>query len=150
MQSKTVKFLIEKQPILSFFMPDAIDTFSVADQTYIVTPNEGDARDYDAYSEEKKLSKIGKAVKLKAEHYAGYTQEELDAFDLTTLADYKVTIENGLSADGTTYEALYGYGGRVSLSSKPIQWNWYMTAEMILKQSLLKTCQNNSILVMIN
>lgn len=106
------KILIEKQPILSFFMPDAIDTFSVADQTYIVTPNEGDARDYDAYSEEKKLSKIGKAVKLKAEHYVGYTQDELDAFDLTTLADYKVTIENGLSADGTSYEALYGYGGR--------------------------------------
>jgi len=103
---------IEKQPILSFFMPDAIDTFSVADQTYIVTPNEGDARDYDAYSEEKKLSSIGKEVKLKAEHYAGYTQEELDAFDLTTLADYKVTLENGLSADGTSYEALYGYGGR--------------------------------------
>ena len=56
------KILIEKQPILSFFMPDAIDTFSVADQTYIITPNEGDARDYDAYSEEKKLSKIGKQL----------------------------------------------------------------------------------------
>lgn len=106
------KISIEKQPLLSFFMPDAIDTFSVAEQTYIVTPNEGDARDYDAYSEEKKLSKIGKEVSLKAEHYAGYTQEELDAFDLTTLADYKVTIENGLSANGTSYEALYGYGGR--------------------------------------
>ncbi|QUG40562.1 choice-of-anchor I family protein [Psychrobacillus sp. INOP01] len=103
---------LEKQPILSFYMPDAIDTFTVADQTYIVTPNEGDARDYGAYSEEKKLSKIGKEVKLNAENYAGYTQEELDAFDLTKLADYKVTIENGLSEDKTVYEALYGYGGR--------------------------------------
>ncbi|MEK3978687.1 choice-of-anchor I family protein [Psychrobacillus sp. FSL K6-2836] len=103
---------LEKQPILSFYMPDAIDTFTVADQTYIVTPNEGDARDYDAYSEEKKLSKIGKEIKLNEKNYAGYTQEELNDFDLTKLVDYKVTTENGLSADGTVYEALYGYGGR--------------------------------------
>ena len=38
-------------------MPDAIDTFTVGDKTYIITPNEGDARDYDAYSEEAELVK---------------------------------------------------------------------------------------------
>ena len=33
-------------------MPDAIDTFTVGEKSYILTPNEGDARDYEAYSEE--------------------------------------------------------------------------------------------------
>lgn len=106
---------IEKQPILSFHMPDAIETFSVGTgdtaQTYIITPNEGDARDYEGFSEDKKVDKIIDKVKLKAEHYAGYTQDELDAFDLTTLNDYKITTEDGKNEAGE-YEALYGYGGR--------------------------------------
>lgn len=102
---------LEKQPILSFYMPDAIDTFSVADQPYIITPNEGDARDYEGFSEDKKVDKIIEKVKLKAENYAGYTQAELDAFDLTTLNDYKITTEDGKNGAGE-YEALYGYGGR--------------------------------------
>lgn len=106
---------LEKQPILSFYMPDAIETFTVATgdttQTYIITPNEGDARDYEGFSEDKKVDKIIDKVKLKAENYVGYTQEELDVFDLTTLKDYKITTEDGKNADGE-YEALYGYGGR--------------------------------------
>ncbi|WP_082786715.1 choice-of-anchor I family protein [Sporosarcina psychrophila] len=106
---------LEKQPILSFYMPDAIETFTVGTgytaQTYIITPNEGDARDYKGFSEDKKVDKIIDKVKLKAEHYAGYTQEELDAFDLTTLNDYKITTEDGKNEAGE-YEALYGYGGR--------------------------------------
>ena len=43
---------IERLPLLGLYMPDAIDTYTVGDKTYIVTANEGDARDYDAYSEE--------------------------------------------------------------------------------------------------
>ncbi|WP_419961095.1 choice-of-anchor I family protein [Psychrobacillus sp. BM2] len=106
---------LEKQPILSFYMPDAIETFTVATgdttQTYIITPNEGDARDYEGFSEDKKVEKIIKDVKLNADNYAGYTQTELDAFDLTTLKDYKITTEDGKNEAGV-YEALYGYGGR--------------------------------------
>lgn len=105
----TVK--IEKQPILSFYMPDAIETFTVGTETYIITPNEGDARDYKGFSEDKKVDKIIEKVKLKADNYAGYTQEQLDAFDLTTLKDYKITTEDGKNEAGE-YEALYGYGGR--------------------------------------
>lgn len=106
---------LEKQPILSFYMPDAIETFTVATgdttQTYIITPNEGDARDYEGFSEDKKVDKIIKDVKLNADNYEGYTQAELDAVDLMTLKDYKITTEDGKNADGK-YEALYGYGGR--------------------------------------
>ena len=48
------KIEIENLPLLGFYMPDAIDTFTVGEKNYIITPNEGDARDYDAYSEESK------------------------------------------------------------------------------------------------
>ncbi|MEK4484682.1 choice-of-anchor I family protein [Psychrobacillus sp. FSL H8-0484] len=106
---------ILKQPILTFHMPDAVDTFTVADKTYIITPNEGDSRDYaddGGYSEVSDLGKLKLPISLKAANYKNYTQEELDAFDITTLAGYKVTTENGLNAAGTAYEAIYGYGGR--------------------------------------
>ena len=59
-------------------MPDAIDTFTVGEKTYIVTPNEGDARDYEAYSEESSIGDIADQIHLKAENYKGYTQQELD------------------------------------------------------------------------
>ncbi|RDW20581.1 choice-of-anchor I family protein [Oceanobacillus chungangensis] len=122
------KIEIEKQPILTFHMPDAIDTFTVGGKTYIITPNEGDARAYEdgnfsygeynddgeGYTEEKKLKKLLEKdkVSLKASNYANYTQAELNKFDLNSLADYKLTIENGLNEKTGKYEAIYGYGGR--------------------------------------
>lgn len=107
---------IEKQPLLGYYMPDAIDTFQGADgKTYILTPNEGDARDYDAYSEEAKVKDIADKIHLNADHYAGYTQEELDeAVDnglLEKLADTNITLENGQNEDGV-YESLHTYGAR--------------------------------------
>lgn len=111
---------IAKQPIKAFYMPDAIDTFTVNGKTYILTPNEGDARDYDAYSEEGEVGEDlieNGLLDLKAEHYEGYTQEELDALQndptaLKTLSKYKITLENGKNAETGKYEAIYGYGGR--------------------------------------
>ncbi|WP_212685831.1 choice-of-anchor I domain-containing protein, partial [Salmonella enterica] len=65
---------ISKQPLFGFYMPDAIDTFTADGHTYIVTPNEGDARDYGAYSEEAAIGDIAEQLDLNAERYAGYTQ----------------------------------------------------------------------------
>ena len=108
------KIEIENLPLLGFYMPDAIDTFAVGEKNYIITPNEGDARDYEAYSEESKIGKISDKIQLNADHYEGYTQEELDQLVedglLEDLADTKITLENGKNGD--TYEALYSYGGR--------------------------------------
>ena len=39
-------------PIKGMYMPDAIANYTVAGTTYLVTANEGDARDYDALAEE--------------------------------------------------------------------------------------------------
>ncbi|MGE7664336.1 choice-of-anchor I family protein [Ureibacillus composti] len=101
---------ILKAPILTFHMPDAIDTFTIDGTTYIITPNEGDSRDYTGYSEVLDLKEL-EPINLKADRYKGYTQEELNAFDLSSIEGYKVTTENGKNAEGK-YEAIYGYGGR--------------------------------------
>lgn len=106
---------INKAPILTWHMPDAIDTFVADGKTYIITPNEGDSRDYiddGGYTEVAELADIELPIKLDASKYEGYTQAELDKFDLSTIEGYKVTTENGLNAAGTAYEAIYGYGGR--------------------------------------
>jgi 2',3'-cyclic-nucleotide 2'-phosphodiesterase (5'-nucleotidase family) len=43
---------IRNWPVRGMYMPDAIATYVVNGQTYIVSANEGDARDYDGFAEE--------------------------------------------------------------------------------------------------
>ncbi|WP_158736944.1 choice-of-anchor I family protein [Alteribacillus sp. YIM 98480] len=106
---------IENLPLLGWYMPDAIDTFSAGGKTYILTPNEGDARDYEAYSEEMEIGDIIDNIELNADHYEGYSQEELDGLVedglLEEMEDTELTAENGMNDDGV-YEVLYSYGGR--------------------------------------
>jgi len=40
------------------YMPDAIAAYSADGETYLVTANEGDARDYDGYGEEERLGDL--------------------------------------------------------------------------------------------
>lgn len=42
-------------PIKGMYMPDAIASYTVGGVTYLVTANEGDAREYDTYEEETKI-----------------------------------------------------------------------------------------------
>jgi predicted extracellular nuclease len=43
---------IRNQPVFGLYQPDAIASFTANGQTYFVTANEGDARDYDGFAEE--------------------------------------------------------------------------------------------------
>lgn len=45
-------------PISGMFQPDMISHFEVAGMTYLVTANEGDARDYDGFSEEERVDDL--------------------------------------------------------------------------------------------
>ncbi len=45
-------------PVQSMYMPDTIAAYEVDGATYLVTANEGDARDYDGYSEEARLGDL--------------------------------------------------------------------------------------------
>jgi hypothetical protein len=47
---------IANWPVKGVYMPDAIASYTVGGQTYLVTANEGDAREYSAYEEALRLS----------------------------------------------------------------------------------------------
>ena len=86
------------------FQPDSIAAFEIDGETYIITANEGDARDYDTYSEEARIADIT----LDPEAFPN--AEELQAEDqlgrlliTTTLGD--------IDGDGD-FDELYNYGAR--------------------------------------
>lgn len=43
-------------PVKGMYMPDAMDSFTIGGTTYLVTANEGDAREYDTFEEETRVS----------------------------------------------------------------------------------------------
>ncbi len=45
-------------PVLGLYQPDAIASFEAGGQTYLVTANEGDARDYGGFSEEARVGDL--------------------------------------------------------------------------------------------
>ncbi|MDT0619664.1 choice-of-anchor I family protein [Salinisphaera sp. P385] len=50
---------IQSWPLMGMYMPDSIASYEVGGQTYYVTANEGDAREYDAFVEEVKVEDVG-------------------------------------------------------------------------------------------
>ncbi len=51
--------LIANWPVRGMHLPDAVSNFTVNGNTYLVTANEGDSRDYDGYSEEARIGSGG-------------------------------------------------------------------------------------------
>ncbi len=93
--------------VKAFPLPDAIDSYTVGGVTYIVTANEGDARDWDGYSEELRLKDVGDPEKTDIVLGEG-VDEALLADD--QLGRMKITTANGV-VDGKL-EEIYTYGGR--------------------------------------
>jgi len=49
---------IQPWPLYGIYQPDAIAAYEVDGETYLLTANEGDARDYDGYSEEARVGDL--------------------------------------------------------------------------------------------
>lgn len=49
---------LQAWPVVGMFQPDAIASYEVDGETYILTANEGDARDYDGFSEEERVKDL--------------------------------------------------------------------------------------------
>lgn len=49
---------IQRWPISGNYQPDAIASYTVGGRTYLITANEGDARDYDGFEESARLSSL--------------------------------------------------------------------------------------------
>ncbi len=95
-------------PVLGLYMPDTIDSYTAGGSTYLVTANEGDAREWGDYVE-------GARVKDLGDDDLPPICEDSPAADLTSdaqLGRLNVTTASGLSADGSCYEQLYSFGAR--------------------------------------
>jgi len=91
-------------PVFGIYQPDAIEAYEVNGQTYIVTANEGDARDYDGYSEEARVADLA----LDPTAFPDAATLQLDE----NLGRLNITLANGDTDDDGDYDELYAYGAR--------------------------------------
>ena len=106
---------IRNWPVLGMYQPDAIASYSSGGQDYYVTANEGDARDYDGFSEEFRVEDL--QLDATAFPDTGLQDEE-------SLGRLRVTstlgVSNGCDPSNVTtdveadcvYDTLYSYGAR--------------------------------------
>lgn len=99
-------------PINGILQPDAIGAYSPNGQTYIVTANEGDSRDYDSFSEEVEVSEL----RLDPDAFDFDEIEGIDSVEELqapeNLGNKNATTTLGdIDGDGL-YEELYVFGGR--------------------------------------
>lgn len=92
-------------PVQGMYLPDAIDAYSAGGDTYLVTANEGDVREWGDYSEEARVEDL----ELCADAFPGLDPAELQTDD--AMGRLKVTTTLGQSEEGC-YEDLYSFGGR--------------------------------------
>ncbi|WP_432697398.1 choice-of-anchor I family protein [Marinobacterium sp. YM272] len=100
---------MKKWPVLGMYMPDAIAPLVIDDQVYILSANEGDARDYDGYSEEARVEDLvldEEAFK----NFRGMSLEKLQQEE--NLGRLKITTSRGDEDGDGAFEKLYSYGAR--------------------------------------
>lgn len=97
---------LKNWPVLGIYMPDALSYFNANGTGYLITANEGDARDYDGYSEEERV----KDVTLDTDAFAGFDIDWLQENE--NLGRLKITTANGDTDGDGDFDALYSYGAR--------------------------------------
>lgn len=95
---------IATYPVQGMYLPDAIVAYEVGGSVYLITANEGDARDYDGYSEEAEVSE----VTLDPDAFPN--AEELQAPENLGVLD--ITTSWGDTDGDGDYDILYSYGAR--------------------------------------
>jgi hypothetical protein len=95
---------IKTWPVWGMYMPDSIATFQVGGATYLAVANEGDSRDYKAYSEEARVADLA------LDENAFPNAKELQA--PAALGRLKTTKTMGDANGDGKYEKIYSYGGR--------------------------------------
>lgn len=94
---------IQNWPVLGMYQPDSIASYEVGGMTYTVTANEGDARDYDGFSEEARVEDLTLDPAI-------FTDPSLQ--DEENLGRLNITTTLGNTDADADYEALYAYGAR--------------------------------------
>lgn len=99
---------VREVPVRGLYMPDGIASYTSRGQTYLVTANEGDAREWGDYAEPARVKDLG-------DDGLAPVCDDSPAAGLLGDADLgrlNVTTASGLRADGSCYEQLYAFGGR--------------------------------------
>jgi len=98
------KINIAQWPVQGMYMPDAISSYSYRGDTFIVTANEGDSRDYDGFSEEARV----KDLTLDPTVFPNATDLKKDA----QIGRLKTTTANGDTDNDGDVDVIYTFGGR--------------------------------------
>jgi hypothetical protein len=97
---------IRPWPVLGMYQPDAIAAYTVGGQTYLVTANEGDARDYPGFREEERVGNRLEPAVFTAALCGGPCGGNAN------LGRLNVTNTLGLNPATGRFEALYAFGAR--------------------------------------
>lgn len=95
---------LKNWPIKSFYLPDAISYFTVNGTPYVITADEGDAREYSTFDEQKRVS----SLKLNPVYFPNGDELKKTA----NLGRLRVTSTRGDNEKDGVYEELYAFGGR--------------------------------------
>ena len=95
---------IANWPVFGMYQPDGLASFRYRDHTYLITANEGDARDYSAFAEERRVSALTLDPLVFPNAIALQTNAQLGRLTVTSA--------NGNSDGDSDYEALYALGAR--------------------------------------
>lgn len=102
---------IANWPIKGLYMPDAIAAYSAGGNTYIVTANEGDSREYDGYVDESRVKDLEEDFSLTLDESAFPLAEVL--LEDENLGRLKVIVTEGdVDDDPSDLEELYSFGAR--------------------------------------
>lgn len=97
-------YMPARWPVYGMYQPDAIAMLTDNGIQYIFTANEGDSRDYDGYSEEKRV----KDIMLDASVFPNYEYLQ----EKPVLGRLHITTTLGDWDNNDEYEELYSYGAR--------------------------------------
>ena len=95
---------IANWPVKGVYMPDAIASYKVGGKTYLVTANEGDAREYNAYSEIVRAGSAAYVLDPVAFPYADALKANIGRINVTTASGDK-------DGDGD-FDEIHAFGSR--------------------------------------
>jgi hypothetical protein len=105
---------IKNWPVLGMYQPDAIAAYEVGGVTYVVTANEGDARDYTGFQEEVRVSsRTLDAAAFAAQGFPDVTNGSPNGLrNNANLGRLNVTNTLGNTDADAEFEKLYVFGAR--------------------------------------
>lgn len=95
---------IANWPVLGMYQPDAIEEFKIGTTSYLITANEGDAREYAAFAEEVRLSALP-LDPIAFPNAAALKQQ-------SALGRLRVTTATGDTDHDGDFDQIYAFGGR--------------------------------------